>query len=71
MVTVVLCGLAHYQGGTALVLLATLSGVGYGLAYRVGGHQATMLTPRGLNLAQFFLFIYPFIAHSWMKPEQA
>ncbi|WP_408276713.1 CPBP family intramembrane glutamic endopeptidase [Paraburkholderia sediminicola] len=64
IVAVVLFGLTHYQGGAALVLLAALSGVGYGLAYRAGGLQAAMLTHFGLNLAQFALFTYPFIAHS-------
>ncbi|HZZ10070.1 MAG TPA: CPBP family intramembrane glutamic endopeptidase [Paraburkholderia sp.] len=59
-----LFGFAHHQDGTALVLLAALSGVGYGLAYRVGGLQASMLTHFGLNLRQFVLFTYPFIAHS-------
>ncbi|WP_027779192.1 CPBP family intramembrane glutamic endopeptidase [Paraburkholderia caledonica] len=64
IVAAVLFGLAHYQSGTALVVLAGLSGLGYGLAYRAGGLQAAMLTHFGLNLVQFGLFTYPFIARS-------
>ena len=60
----VLFGLAHYQGGAQLVLLAGLSGIGYGLAYRAGGLQSAMLTHFGLNLLQFGLFTYPFLAHA-------
>jgi membrane protease YdiL (CAAX protease family) len=37
--------------------------VGFGLAYRVGGLRAAMLTHFGLNLTQFLLFTYPMIAH--------
>ncbi|KER67602.1 CAAX protease [Burkholderia cepacia] len=55
-------GLAHYQGGALLVLLAGLSGMGYGLAYRAGGLQAAVLTHFGVNLVQFGLLTYPFIA---------
>lgn len=58
-----LFGLAHYQDGVELILLAALSGVGYGFAYSAGGLQASILTHFGLNLAQFVLFTYPFIAH--------
>lgn len=60
----VLFGLAHYQGGALLVLLAGLSGVGYGLAYRAGGLQSSMLAHFGVNLLQFGLLTYPSIARA-------
>ncbi|RQR49533.1 CPBP family intramembrane metalloprotease [Burkholderia sp. Bp9140] len=60
----VLFGLAHYQGGALLVLLAGLSGIGYGLAYRAGGLQSAMLAHFGVNLVQFGLLTYPFIARA-------
>ncbi|AXF25740.1 CPBP family intramembrane metalloprotease domain-containing protein [Burkholderia pyrrocinia] len=64
LVGAVLFGLAHYQGGALLVLLAGLSGVGYGLAYRAGGLQSAMLAHFGVNLVQFGLLTYPFIARA-------
>lgn len=60
--TSVLFGLAHFAGGGTLILLSTLAGVGYGLAYRVGGLQAVVLAHFGLNLAHFTLFTYPMLA---------
>ncbi|UXU85659.1 CPBP family intramembrane glutamic endopeptidase [Burkholderia sp. S-53] len=60
----VLFGLAHYQGGALLVLLAGLSGIGYGLAYRAGGLQSAMLAHFGVNLVQFALLTYPSIARA-------
>jgi membrane protease YdiL (CAAX protease family) len=59
-----LFGLAHFQGGAQLVVLASIAGLGYGLAYRAGGLQAAMLAHFGLNLVQFGLFTYPFFAHA-------
>jgi uncharacterized protein len=58
-----LFGLAHFQGGIQLVALACIAGLGYGLAYRIGGLQSAMLTHFGLNLVQFGLFTYPMVAH--------
>ncbi|KVV42325.1 CAAX protease [Burkholderia territorii] len=58
----ILFGLAHYQGGVLLALLAGIAGVGYGLAYRAGGLQAAMLAHLGVNLVQFALMTYPFVA---------
>ncbi|QDW55047.1 CPBP family intramembrane glutamic endopeptidase [Burkholderia sp. KBS0801] len=60
----VLFGLAHYQGGVLLVLLAGLSGIGYGLACRAGGLQSAVLAHFGVNLVQFGLLTYPFIARA-------
>ncbi len=58
----VLFGAAHFAGGPVLIALSALAGVGYGLAYRVGGLQAAVLAHFGLNLAHFTLFTYPMLA---------
>ncbi|MNF62954.1 CAAX amino terminal protease self- immunity [compost metagenome] len=55
-------GLAHAGAGWHWVLLATLAGVGYGLAYRFGGLAAAIATHFGLNLLHFGLFTYPMLA---------
>ena len=52
-------GLAHAGGGWQWVVLASLAGVGYGLAYRFGGLGAAILSHFGLNLMHFALFTYP------------
>ncbi|MFA8371232.1 type II CAAX prenyl endopeptidase Rce1 family protein [Burkholderia thailandensis] len=57
-----LFGAAHAAGGWQWVALATVAGVGYGLAYRAGGLQAAVLAHVGLNLAHFGLFTYPMLA---------
>jgi len=44
------------------VLLATLAGIGYGLAYRFGGLAAAIAKHFGLNLLHFGLFTYPMLA---------
>jgi uncharacterized protein len=62
MVAAVLFGLAHFAGGIAYVLLATLAGVGYGIAYRLSGLQAAVLAHFTLNLLHFGLFTYPMLA---------
>ncbi len=54
-----LFGLSHAAGGWQMVVLASIAGVGYGLAYRFGGFQAALLSHFGLNAAHFFLFTYP------------
>jgi membrane protease YdiL (CAAX protease family) len=54
-----LFGLAHSGAGWEWVLLAGLAGVGYGIAYRLGGLTAAVLTHFGLNLVHFTLFTYP------------
>ena len=54
-------GLAHTGAGWQWVLLATLAGVGYGLAYRFGGLAAAIATHFGLNLLHFGLFTYPML----------
>jgi len=55
-------GLAHAGAGWQWVLLASLAGVGYGLAYRFGGLAAAIVTHFGLNLLHFGLFTYPMLA---------
>lgn len=57
-----LFGLAHVGAGWHWVLLASLAGVGYGLAYRFGGLGAAIATHFGLNLLHFGLFTYPMLA---------
>ncbi|KJZ44920.1 MULTISPECIES: CPBP family intramembrane glutamic endopeptidase [Pseudomonas] len=54
-------GLAHIGAGWQWVLLATLAGVGYGLAYRFGGLGAAIASHFGLNLLHFGLFTYPML----------
>lgn len=58
-VAAVLFGLAHYSGGWQWMLLASLAGVAYGVAYRYGGLAAAVLAHLGLNAAHFGLFTYP------------
>jgi len=55
-------GLVHVGAGWQWVLLASLAGVGYGLAYRFGGLGAAIATHFGLNLLHFGLFTYPMLA---------
>ena len=57
-----LFGLVHAGAGWQWVLLASLAGVGYGLAYRFGGLGAAIVTHFGLNLLHFGLFTYPMLA---------
>ncbi|MDR7006197.1 CPBP family intramembrane glutamic endopeptidase [Paraburkholderia strydomiana] len=54
-------GLAHYSGGWQWIVLASIAGLGYGLAYRFGGLSAAILTHFGLNAAHFLLFTYPML----------
>ena len=59
IIAAVLFGLAHYAGGWQWMLLASLAGAAYGLAYRYGGLAAAVLAHLGLNAAHFGLFTYP------------
>ncbi|NWE49969.1 CPBP family intramembrane metalloprotease [Pseudomonas gingeri] len=54
-------GLAHLGAGWQWVLLATLAGVGYGLAYRFGGLAAAIATHVALNTLHFVFFTYPML----------
>lgn len=59
----VLFGVAHAAGGWRYVLLATLAGAGYGLAFqRTGSIEASILTHFAVNATHFLLFTYPALA---------
>lgn len=58
-VTAALFGLTHAGAGWQWALLATLAGVGYGIAFYRGGLPAAVLTHFGVNLVHFGLFTYP------------
>jgi membrane protease YdiL (CAAX protease family) len=58
----VLFGAAHAAGGWHWVVLGTVAGVGYGLAWRRGGLLASALAHAGLNIIHFGLFTYPMLA---------
>lgn len=62
MIGACLFGLAHYASGPMMMAVSTLSGIGYGLAYRAGGLRAATLAHMILNLGHFTLFTYPMIA---------
>jgi membrane protease YdiL (CAAX protease family) len=53
-----LFGLAHLSGGWRWAVLASLAGLGYGLAYRHGGLRASVLVHFGVNTVHFLLFTY-------------
>jgi membrane protease YdiL (CAAX protease family) len=58
-----LFGLAHAAGGWRYVLLATLAGVGYAIAFqRTRRVEAAILTHFAVNAAHFLLFTYPALA---------
>lgn len=60
-----LFGLAHHAGGIKYILLATVAGIGYGLAYhRTLRIEAAILTHFTLNALHFLLFTYPVLAAS-------
>ena len=61
-VAALLFGVAHLAGGWKLMVLATLAGTGYGIAYRHGGLQAAVLTHFGFNLVHLGVFTYPMLA---------
>jgi uncharacterized protein len=59
----VLFGLAHARGGAALVSLATVAGLFYGLAYLRSRHvEGAILTHFALNAVHFLAFTYPALA---------
>ncbi|VWC85291.1 CPBP family intramembrane glutamic endopeptidase [Burkholderia lata] len=57
----VLFGAAHAAGGWQWIVLGTVAGVGYGLAWRRGGLLASALAHAGLNIVHFGLFTYPML----------
>ncbi len=56
-----LFGMSHIGGGWQWVALASVAGLGYGLAYRFGGLRAAILAHFGMNAVHFFLFSYPML----------
>lgn len=60
-VSSVLFGLVHAGGGIALVIGATVAGIGYGAAYgRTRRIEAAVLAHFTLNAVHFFGFTYPY-----------
>lgn len=60
IVAALLFGIAHLHGGVALMVLATLAGICYGLAYgRTGRIEAAIAAHFALNAMHFLLFTYP------------
>ncbi|MDN7903132.1 CPBP family intramembrane metalloprotease [Burkholderia diffusa] len=57
-----LFGAAHAAGGWPWIVLGTVAGFGYGLAWRRGGLLASALAHAGLNAIHFGLFTYPMLA---------
>jgi membrane protease YdiL (CAAX protease family) len=56
-------GLAHAGGGWRYVLLATIAGIGYALAYQRSGRvEASILAHFAVNATHFLLFTYPALA---------
>ena len=56
-------GLAHADGGWRYVLLATVAGTGYAVAYQRSGRvEASILTHFAVNATHFLLFTYPGLA---------
>ncbi|CAD6531593.1 CPBP family intramembrane glutamic endopeptidase [Paraburkholderia sabiae] len=60
-VSAMVFGLAHAPGGWQWIVLASIAGIGYGIAWRYGGLRASVLAHFGLNAAHFFLFTYPML----------
>ncbi|MGY4489834.1 CPBP family intramembrane glutamic endopeptidase [Pseudomonas sp. TE3610] len=58
-ITALLFGATHLAGGWQWAVLATLAGIGYGLAFKRGGLWAAIACHLGLNLLHFSLFSYP------------
>lgn len=59
-VSAVAFGLSHIAGGWLYALLATVAGIGYGLAFqRTGRIEASILAHFTLNATHFLLFTYP------------
>jgi uncharacterized protein len=57
-------GSVHFASGPPMILLASLAGIAYGLAYRYGGLLASVLAHFGLNLFHILFFTYPLLARS-------
>ncbi len=63
LVAALFFGLPHYRGGIYYVVLSSLAGLGYGLAYWKGRSlEAAMIAHFIVNLVHFTLFPYPALA---------
>ncbi|TCS35128.1 hypothetical protein EDC30_11141 [Paucimonas lemoignei] len=61
-VSALLFGLAHAGGGAVMVMLATLAGLGYAIAYaKAGTIEAPILVHFALNAVHFIGFSYPYL----------
>lgn len=58
-ISALIFGLAHFAGGVPMVIMATVAGVGYGLAYRRFGLIGAIAAHATLNTAHFLLLSYP------------
>ena len=63
-VTSVCFGAAHSSGGILPVVLATLTGIGYGVVYERSGRciEASIVAHFGVNAMHFLSFTYPYAA---------
>ncbi len=60
LIASILFGLAHFKGGTSYVLLSSLAGFFYGLAYhKTGRIESSILVHFMLNLIHFLFLTYP------------
>ncbi len=60
VITSVFFGVVHFAFGWQYVIIATIAGLGYGMAYiRTGRIEAAILTHFLVNLIHFTLFTYP------------
>ncbi|WP_299006279.1 CPBP family intramembrane glutamic endopeptidase [uncultured Shewanella sp.] len=63
MLASILFGLAHFAGGTLLMIFATLAGIGYGLIFHFTGRLwAAILCHFAFNFAHLAFFTYPMLA---------
>ncbi|GGZ08819.1 lysostaphin resistance A-like protein [Pseudoduganella plicata] len=64
-VTSIVFGIAHLGGGVPMILLATLAGIGYGLAlWRSGRIEAAILTHFVVNALRFLLVAGPVVVRA-------
>lgn len=61
LISAALFGLAHLSAGKQYAGLATLAGIGYGIAFEKGGVTASIAVHLALNLTQFLGGTYPML----------
>src|SRR5450830_1326152 len=62
LIASVLFGLTHAAGGWRVILLATIAGLGYGVAYRhIKSIEAAIATHFIVNAVQFLALTYPYL----------